>query len=100
MKDEILNFDNINSLAEEITDIISKGDKVLFGNTIEFCNSFIDIYNREKLKLPYHVNILDVLWANENAHSRIFVELLKQKNGDTYEILGDFTNYLQTLNSN
>lgn len=100
MKDEILNFDNINSLAEEITNIISKGDKVLFDNANEFCNSFIDIYNREKLKLPYHVNILDVLWANENAHSRIFVELLKQKNGDIYEILGNFTNYLQTLNSN
>lgn len=56
----------------------------------ELSKSFMKVYDFEKSKLPYHINILDLLWANENAHSRIFAELLKQNNGEQFELLKSF----------
>lgn len=70
-------------------------------NTIDnfnLLNSFMKIYEIEKNKLPYHINILDLMWANENAHSRILAELLKQNSADGFEILNRFIQFLKSIN--
>jgi len=71
-----------------------------FTNIISFTSSFMKMFDFEKNKLPYHINILDLLWANENAHSRIFGELLKQNNKNSFDILESFFQYLTLTNQN
>lgn len=68
-----------------------------FQNILVFLKSFTRIYNIEKNKLPYHINLMDELRcsATENAHSRILGKLLQQQtvNGK-FEILESFLEYL------
>ena len=47
-------------------------------------------YEEEKKKFPYHINIIRELHDNENAHSRILMQLLRYKDGDKYPILESF----------
>ena len=58
-------------------------------NLFAFMNRYAELYQKEEVKLPYHVNIIDELHANENAHSRILAKLLQQR-----EILESFIEYL------
>ena len=81
-------------------DLSFQNKKNLFDEVNLFCRKLIPVYNFEKLKLPYHINILDLIWANENAHSRIFTELLKQKSEANYEILSEFIKHVKNINSN
>jgi hypothetical protein len=60
-----------------------------------FLNVFKKVYDQETLKLPYHINLIDELHANENAHSRILEKLLKQQSDGKYEILESFVEYLK-----
>jgi len=61
-----------------------------------FVNKFKEIYDKEIQKLPYHINLIDELHANENAHSRILEKLLKQKNHNgKFEILESFISYIR-----
>jgi predicted PP-loop superfamily ATPase len=61
-----------------------------------FINKFRQIYDKEKVKLPYHINLIDELHANENAHSRILEKLLKQKTHEgKFELLESFIEYLK-----
>ena len=43
-----------------------------------FINKFKEVYDKEIQKLPYHINLIDELHANENAHSRILEKLLNK----------------------
>lgn len=48
------------------------------------------------LKAPYHINIIDELHINENAHSRILYKLLNYKNeSGSYEILQSFISFVK-----
>ncbi|MFK8266547.1 PD-(D/E)XK nuclease family protein [Capnocytophaga cynodegmi] len=66
----------------------------------DFCDNIFEKIKEEEKKLPYHINIIDLLRANENAHSRILGRLLEQKNGENYEILNSFLSLLAERNSN
>lgn len=98
MSEEIELFDDTIVLVYEINRLLSMSNRIDFDEINELSKSFMSIYYIEKNKLPYHINILDLLWANENAHSRIFAELLKQNNGNKFEILHSFLCYLTTQN--
>lgn len=100
MNNETQICDNIFSLVDDISSKNNNINTKLFDNINELSISLIDIYKKEKSKLPYHINIVDLLWANENAHSRIFAELLKQNNLNKYDILESFYNYLRAINPN
>ncbi len=100
MNNEIQLCNNIFSLVDNINDNNNSFNTRLFDSVNKLSNSFVDIYQKEKGKLPYHINIVDLLWANENAHSRILAELLKQNNYNKYEILESFCNFLHTINPN
>ncbi|MDR1182864.1 MAG: PD-(D/E)XK nuclease family protein [Bacteroidales bacterium] len=60
-----------------------------------FISAFMERYKKAAVKLPYHINLIDELRANENAHSRILAKLLQQKTSHKrFEILEGFIEYL------
>lgn len=61
-----------------------------FRNINDFTKSFMRKYDECKSQLPYHINVIDLLRANENAHSRILLHLLKQNINNRYEIFESF----------
>lgn len=55
----------------------------------------VDYYSSSKrrleARLPYHLNVIDELYINENGHSRVLAKLLQYKSEDLrYEILESF----------
>lgn len=95
MDKEKMKFDSSLLLCDKIGKIMELFEIKNFDFVNDFSNSFMEIYELEKSKLPYHINVLDILWANENAHSRILTELLKQESKKKYDILDSFLEILQ-----
>lgn len=64
--------------------------------TKNLLDQFSNIYNIEKHKLPYHINLLDKLRVDENAHSRILQKLLQYNTVKTksYDILENFIEFI------
>lgn len=82
-------FKLLNSINEEILHQYSELLKI--GDII--CRT----YESEKLKLPYHLNIIDELHINENGHSRILMRLFCYRNEKgEYEFLKSFIDYVQS----
>lgn len=67
-RNEMETYDAISALASEIASLIS----------------------RTKQKSPYHINLIDLIQANENAHSRILRAFLSAQSGGDYEVLKNF----------
>lgn len=62
---------------------------------LELLKAFSDRYNELKQNLPYHLNVIDELHINENAHSRILCKLLQyQSESGKYEFLESLLNYI------
>lgn len=51
-------------------------------------------------KRPYHINVIDELHANENAHSRILNKLLSYPKGSEYPILLSFIKKMKNWDEN
>ena len=68
-------------------------------NLIKLLNEFNIAYSRLKQSLPYHLNVIDELHINENAHSRILCKLLlfRSDTGE-YEILQSLIKYISRYN--
>ncbi|MBQ8958081.1 MAG: hypothetical protein IJ057_06220 [Bacteroidales bacterium] len=47
---------------------------------LRFSSEFSKAKENELQKLPFHLNLIDQLHINENAHSRILMHLLSYKN--------------------
>lgn len=77
-----------NNLVDEI--------KNNFRQLLTFLAEFKNVYDDEERKLPYHINLIDELRANENAHSRILEKLLKQQEptNQKYELLNSFLQFI------
>lgn len=58
----------------------------LFALLVDFNN----VYEIESEKLPYHINLIDELHADENSHSRIFAKLLRYKKNCRFLFLESF----------
>ena len=82
-------FALLNTINHEIfnqySDLLKMGDML--------CKTYIS----EKLKLPYHLNIIDELHINENGHSRILMRLFcyRNENGE-YVFLKSFIDYIKS----
>ena len=64
-------------------------------NELEILNNSIKDYDSFYNCLPYHLNIIEELHANENAHSRILAKLFQYKDSnDRHVILKEFIDYL------
>ena len=73
-----------------MNDIVKEYKKLL-----DFSNSFQNALKRERLNLPYHINVIDELHINENAHSRILLKLLQYRNNNgEYEFLNSLIEYI------
>lgn len=48
-----------------------------FSDLLDFAKEFSITKENEKQKLPFHLNLIDQLHINENAHSRILMHLLR-----------------------
>lgn len=65
----------------------------------EFVEKYDELYRKLEYKLPYHINVIDELHANENAHSRILAKLLQQNANNRFEVLESFIEYLSEQKS-
>lgn len=57
---------------------------------IKLSNDFSALAKEKQQKLPYHLNVIDELRANENAHSRILIKLLGYAENGCYTFLQSF----------
>lgn len=75
---------------------INFSDSIINHNISELKKTFTSlaefntIYEEEKSNLPYHINLIDELHADENAHSRILAKLLRYKEYNRYPFLESF----------
>jgi hypothetical protein len=83
-------------IAFEFCNKIAENEQNNYQKLFDFITKFKRIYDTEKQNLPYHINLIDELHANENAHSRILGKLLKQKtHNGTFELFESFIEYLK-----
>ena len=83
---ELKQIENAIDFTNSLQNRIREG----FEDIFKFLVSFEDIYNEESAKLPYHINLIDELHADENSHSRIFAKLLSYKEKSEYPFLEKF----------
>ncbi len=65
---------------------------------IKLANVLSDYYEKLKVNLPFHINVIDELHANENAHTRILTHLLEYKKDGRHIILESFLKLHPTFN--
>jgi chromatin segregation and condensation protein Rec8/ScpA/Scc1 (kleisin family) len=67
-------------------------------STFKIVKAINDFISKKKKELPYNINVIDELHANENAHSRILCKLLQYKDSsDKYRILESLLSYISLL---
>lgn len=59
-------------------------------NFILLANEFVKFIEEAKEKNPYHINLVETIGVDENAHSRILMNLLKYDQRGMYPILESF----------
>ena len=85
---ELIKIEN----AMNFSNLLEIENRVNFQNLLTFLVRFKEIYDKEKIDLPYHINLIDELHADENAHSRIFAKLLRYEVNGKYPFLEKFLN--------
>ena len=66
--------------------------------TLDIVEAINEYIARKEKELPYNINVIDELHANENAHSRILCKLLQYKDSsEKYRILEDLIQYISQL---
>jgi len=78
--------------AINFSNLLETENRVNIKNLLKFLVEFREIYDTEKFDLPYHINLIDELHADENAHSRIFAKLLRYEEKGKYPFLEKFLN--------
>lgn len=96
----------MNIVVDQLCQTIRFCDRfMMLNNTVEASNlkknidllsDFRIISEIEEAKLPYHINIVDLLRANEPAHSKILGALLQQQSSGVYEVLSSFYTLLHS----
>lgn len=66
-------------------------------NLLDFAQKYSELYNKEKEKFPYRLNVINELHDDENAHSRILIRLLQYKDKDEYTWLKFFVNRMKNI---
>ncbi len=83
----------------KIYDEIQKSIMDEYKNLLNFAENFRELMHKEKLLLPYHMNIIDELHINENGHSRILLKLLQYRNTEgEYIFLESLLKYINGKN--
>ena len=67
-------------------------------NTLDIVEKINEYIARKEKDLPYNINVIDELHANENAHSRILCKLLQYKDSSNkFRILEDLIQYISQI---
>ena len=62
---------------------------------LELVNYYSGIKRQMEAKLPYHLNVIDELYINENGHSRILAKLLQYKSeNQQYDMLESIIDFI------
>lgn len=95
---------NVEELGDAIIELRSIVEPVLeryceqIAEDFELAKVLGDFYENQEASLPFHINVIDELHANENAHSRILTQLLKYKEDGKHVILSSFLQQIPTFN--
>lgn len=93
---------NTNELKQVLDSYISTRNNGNLKAYVEILSeTYYNKYQEENEKLPYYINIIDEIRANENGHTRLLVKLFnyKDKNGIRI-IIKSFLNFFNiNLNS-
>lgn len=95
---------NIKELGEAIIELRSIVEPVLLrycemiADSMDLACAFREEYEKQKKYLPFHINVIDLLHADENAHTRILTQLLKYREDGKYTILKSFLQLLPEFN--
>lgn len=85
-----------NEQSLELYDYVVNAVSEEYSKILSFAKEFHEKYRIEKLKLPYHINIIDELHINENGHSRILTKLLMYQDlAGEYVFLQSLINYIK-----
>lgn len=93
-------WSNIEELGEAINKLRSIVEPVLIRycemitENLDLAHALGEYYEVQKKSLPFHINVIDELHANENAHTRILTQLLKYREDGKYTILKSFLKLL------
>lgn len=98
MKNNIESFIQSFEFIDELVTVNVNFEIQSFSEISDICEFVGSKIREEKKKLPYHINIVDLLGANENAHSRVLERLLKQCNNNRFEILESLLEYISESN--
>lgn len=69
-------------------------DNQIIDSTIVFADTLSQEIKKLKGKLPYHLNLIDELRANENAHNRVLAKILQYSENNSFPFLQLFFNHL------
>ena len=64
---------------------------------IKLAEEYYTKFEAERKKLPFWVNLVDVIGADENAHTRILQILLSYKSENNYPIFDSFIDDLHLI---
>lgn len=93
-----MNENEIKNLLQLLKTIDSETAKT-YKSLMDLSNLFTKKLIEEKRKLPYHINVIDELSANENANSRILSSMLQYTDNGEYVLLKSFVkNVLSEFN--
>lgn len=97
-------WSNVEELGHAIIELRNIVEPVLeryceqIAEDFELAKVLGDFYENQEASLPFHINVIDELHANENAHSRILTQLLKYKEDGKHVILSSFLQQIPTFN--
>lgn len=104
LKRHIAGWCNIEELGNAIIELRNIVEPVLMqycqqlAENIKLAKALGDYYEEQEAALPFHINVIDELHANENAHTRILTHLLKYKEDGKHIILASFLKQIPTFN--
>ena len=104
LKRHIAGLCNIEELGNAIIELRNIVEPVLMqycqqlAEKMELAKALGDYYEEQEAALPFHINVIDELHANENAHTRILTHLLKYKEDGKHVILASFLKQIPTFN--
>ena len=104
LKRRVAGWCNIEELGNAIIELRNIVEPVLIryceqiAENFELAKVLGNYYEEQEAALPFHINVIDELHANENAHTRILTHLLKYKEDGKHVILSSFLKQLPTFN--
>ena len=84
----------------EVIDLVEsfcKKEEELYRDSLSETIELSDLFQKERSKLdfPFHLNIIDELGANENAHSKILAEIFRYNINNNYPFLQSFLDNIE-----